>query len=133
MSDESQSEADRSLERHALRNTRALVDMLETDEAARRRRQRRALWIIGLVALVPIGIAAIWAWQHPKESLAEKKLRDCEIDARSARAREVTEQIRAENPGMAYREIAKKLKNEHGDFSAAAREKCRDESAKAGK
>ena len=133
MSDESQSEADRSLEQHALRNTRALVDMLETDEAARRRRQGRALWIIALVALVPIGVAAIWALKNPKESLAEKKLRDCEIDARSARAREVTEQIRAENPGMTYREIVKKIAKEHGDFSAEAREKCRDETTKAGK
>jgi hypothetical protein len=43
------------------------------------------------------------------------------------------DQVRAENPGMAYREIAKKLKNEHVDFPPAAREKCRDESAKAGR
>lgn len=126
-------EADDTLEHKALRNTRALIDRLETDERTRRQRQKRALWIIGIAALVLVAFAVNMALMNPKETPAEKRQRDCRIDAWSARMGEATERIRAENPGMPYREIAKKLKQEQDAFMATAKGACENPAAPPGK
>lgn len=117
-------EADPALAQKALRNTRALIDRLETDEAARGRRQKRALAIIAAIALVPIVGAAIWAWRNPNETAADKRQRDCLVAAWSAQSGEAAERIRAAHPGMPYSEIAKLLRKEQDTFMQTAKAGC---------
>jgi len=123
--------ADDSLERKALRNTRALVDMLEVDERTRARRQKRALVILAVVFAIPITYLFLWSVNGPKETIADKQLRDCKVDAWSARASERTAQIRAANPGMPYREIAKLIHKEQDAFMESAIGACEANPGKA--
>lgn len=124
-------EADESLERKALRNTRALVDILEVDERTRARRQKRALLILAIVAVIPVVVAFLVEADHPKESVASEKRRDCRVDAWGARASERTEQLRAAHPDMPYREIAKRLKQEQDAFMESVKGACDDNPGKA--
>ena len=117
-------ETDPALAQKALRNTRALIDRLEADEASRGRRQSRALAIIAAVALVPVVGTVIWAWRNPGETAGDRRLRDCKVEAWRAKSSEVTERIRAANPGMPYTEIAKRLKKEADTFMETARVAC---------
>ncbi len=126
-------DADETLERKALQNTRALVDKLESQERSHGKRQKRALVIFAIVALIPVAVAVIWSADSPKESLADKQARDCKMEAWSAKASERTDQIRAANPGMAYGEIAKKLKKEQDTFMETAKVACEGAPDKAGK
>jgi signal transduction histidine kinase len=120
-----------TLERKALKNTRALVDMLEVDEHARARRQKRAIVILAVAALIPVVVVTLWALNHPNETLADKQLRDCKVAAWSAKASERTEQIRAANPGMSYPEISKKLKKEQHAFMESVKVACENNPGKA--
>jgi hypothetical protein len=117
-------EPDPALAQKALRNTRALIERLETDEATRGRRQKRALAIIAAVALAPVVGAAIWAWRNPNETEADKRQRDCKVQAWSAKSTEVAERLRAASPGMPYTEIAKSLKKEEETFMETAKVTC---------
>lgn len=117
-------EADETLERKALRNTRALIDKLEAEEATRQRSQKRALRFIGIACLVAVAIAAFISLREPPETAAARKPRPCEVDAWSAKSAELTAKIRAANPEMPYADIAKKLKAEQATIEEAVREKC---------
>lgn len=117
-------EADETLERKALRNTRALIDKLEAEEATRQRSQARALRFIGIACLVALAIALVITLREPPETAAARKQRPCEVDAWSAKSAELTEKFRAANPDMPYADIAKKLKAEQATIEQAVREKC---------
>lgn len=47
---------ERTVERTALRKVRKLVDVLEAEEAAKRRLEKRAMWIAGAIG----GVAIVW-------------------------------------------------------------------------
>lgn len=115
---------DDSLERRALRNTRALVDLLESDEAARRRRQKRALVVIAAGAVIA-GIALFhFGMGFPVLSAEERLRADCEVTAMAAVSGERIERLRAEYPGLPFQEISKKLQSEGPATQAEARRRC---------
>jgi hypothetical protein len=62
MSDRPNEDAQRDLERHALRNVRGLVDKMESLEEADRRTQRRLFaWVlVGVLAVAGVVGYAIW-------------------------------------------------------------------------
>jgi hypothetical protein len=119
-------EREDTLERKALRNTRALLDRLDTDEAARKRKQKTALLIIGAAALVTGALLYVYGLRNPVMSDAEKRIADCEVNALSAIAGTRTEKLRAENPGMDFREISNKLKPLGDEMVKEARDRCRN-------
>ena len=50
-------DAQRELEQRALRNVRSLVDRIETSDELETRKQRKVLWwILGVVAILLVGI-----------------------------------------------------------------------------
>jgi hypothetical protein len=123
-------EREDTLERKALRNTRALLDRLDTDEATRKRKQKTALLIIGATALAGGALLFLVVLRNPVMSDAEKRIASCEVDALSAIASARTEKLRAENPGTDFREISKKLKPFGDEMAKEARERCRNATAK---
>jgi len=123
-------EREDTLESRALRNTRALLDRLATDEAARKRKQKTALLVIGAAAIVTGGMLFVFGLKNPVMSDAEKRIADCEVDALSAIASARTEKLRAENPGKDFREISDKLKPFGDEMVKEARDRCRNATAK---
>lgn len=63
----SSDEAQRELERRALKNVRGLVDKMEAGESADRRTQRRVLVAIIVIALLIAGAIAIGLHQRSAE------------------------------------------------------------------
>lgn len=123
-------EREDTLERKALRNTRALLDRLDTDEATRKRKQKTALMVIGAAALVTGVLLSVFGLRNPVMSDAEKRIAGCEVDALSAIASGRAEKLRAENPGMDFREISEKLKPLGDEMAKEARDRCRNASPK---
>lgn len=117
-------EADESLERKALRNTRALVEHLESNEATRTRRQRIALIGIALGTLVAVAALVQFGLTRSGPSREEKKRVDCEVTALGTLTTERTDKLRADNPGMPFQEINRMLRTEGGVLLAEARRRC---------
>jgi hypothetical protein len=113
----------RILEKKALRNVRALFEILERDDLLKRKRQTRALWI----ASVPIAVLLV-ALASPKGQApldeAAKQRRSCEIDAWNARAGDFERRMRKDNPEMPYRDVQKRLEHERPALMAEAAAAC---------
>ena len=117
------SDADRILEKKALRNARAPVEMFERDDLLKRKRQTRALWI----ASVPIVLllAGILTWGEKQPDDAAKRRKACELDAWNARAGDFERRAKETNPGMPYREVQKLLERERPVLMAQAAAACK--------
>ena len=113
----------RILEQKALRNARAVLEMLERDDLLKRKRQARALWI----ASVPIALLLV-ALANPEGTQplddAAKQRRSCELDTWNARAGEFERQMRKDNPGMAYLDVQRRLERERPFLMAEAAAEC---------
>ena len=117
-------EADETLERKALRNTRALVDRLQSDETTRARRQRIALIGIACGTLLAFAFLVQFGLTRSGPNVEDKKRVDCEVNALGALTSERTEKLRADNPGMPFQEINRMLQTEGGVLLAEARRRC---------
>src|SRR5471032_452254 len=103
-------DTDRILEQKALRNARALVDMIERDDLLKRKRQARALWIASMpVALL---LVAMLTWGEKQPDDAAKQRKSCELDAWNARAADFERRAKEANPGMPYRDVQTRLERE---------------------
>ncbi len=117
-------EADESFERKALRNTRALVERLESDEATRARRQRFALIGIALGTLVAVAALVLFGLTRSGPTAEEKKRVDCTVTALGTVTSERAEKLRADNPGEPFKEISRMLQTEGSVLQAEARRRC---------
>jgi hypothetical protein len=116
-------DSQRTLEKKALHNVRALSEMLERDDLLKRKRQARAL----LIAAVPIALVLVMITTSitvkPPDAAANLR-RACELDAWNARAAEYERQARKDNPDMPYRDIQKGLEGMRPFLMAEAAAAC---------
>ena len=125
-------DANRLREQEELRSALTLLDQLETDEALARRRHRIAIAVIAVAVLLAI-VLMVKLTSSPMFSVSENKLRECELDALNARSNDFIGQVRRENPGMPYGDIARKLDLEQPSLKAGAHEECQAKVGKASK
>lgn len=116
-------DSQRILEKKALRNARAVFEMLERDDLLKRKRQTRAL----LIASVPIAIVLVALaspkGQEPMDDAAKQR-RSCELDAWNARAGDFERKMRKDNPDMPYLDVQKRLERERPVLMAEAATAC---------
>jgi hypothetical protein len=113
----------RILEKKALRNARALVEMIERDDLRKGKRQARALLIAAVpVALVLFGLLSVHG-QAPADD-ATKQRRSCELDAWNTRAGDFERQMRKDNPEMPYADVQRRLERERPFLMAEAATAC---------
>lgn len=117
-------EADESLEKKALRNTRILVERLESEEATRARRQRIALIGIACGTLLAFAFLVQFGLTRAGPTAEDKKRVDCAVNTLGTLTTERTEKLRADNPGMPFQEINRMLKTEDPVRLAEARRRC---------
>jgi hypothetical protein len=117
------SDGQRSLEKKALQNARALVEMIERDDLRKGKRQTRALLIAAVpIALVLVAFASVKGQAPLDDTIKQRK--SCELDAWNARAGDFERQMRKDNPDMPYIDIQKRLERERPALMAEAATAC---------
>lgn len=124
MDDESH-DSRRNLEQKALRNTRALLDKLEREEAAKRQGWKPALALaVGLVVVAVGAITVTGKLRGPKPGTPEQA--KCEADYFQARMERIgTESEKwKKDPSLSPADIQKKHQTYQRDVRAAAAKEC---------
>jgi hypothetical protein len=122
------SDGQRTLEKKALQNARALVDMIERDDLRKGKRQTRALLIAAVpIALVLVALMGVKG-QAPLDDAAKQR-KSCELDAWNARAGDFERRMRKDNPDMPYVDIQKRLERERPSLLAEAATACNAKSS----
>lgn len=114
-------DAERNFQQRALRNVRALLDRVERNDEAQRKRQ----WRLALFAMLPLvlllgGVAMM----RLDATDAEQEHARCEHHSFKARNGEIERRLREANPQITYREIREQLKREYPFVQAGVEIDC---------
>jgi hypothetical protein len=114
-------EAQRELEQRALRNVRGLVDRLDGEEGASRKRQRVLVAWAVLPAVLFLGFVGTVVGPKPNPEAVQAK---CELDAWTRWTADVERRMRDENPGVTHRQVLDQIGLEKRPFIEATARKC---------
>ena len=114
-------DANRDLEQRALRNVRALVDKLESEEPLH---PWKPIVLVGLAVIVA-GVA-MWVVSSRKAAVneAHRQQLACEQDAWAKKAGDFDRTYRQAHPAMPYKEVMENLQREGPAMRAAAKAEC---------
>jgi hypothetical protein len=113
----------RTLEQHALRNVRGLVDKLELRDEVELRTQKVILLASGslvVVLILAMTLHTIIASPRPEQG----KTAACEQDFRVARVWELRKELAAQQPRMSEQEISQRVEVHYKDMKSLARIAC---------
>ena len=113
--------AQRTLEQHALRNVRTLVDRLDQQDVMDGRRQKKV--VIGIfvfaAAVMLAFVANMATWRA-----GEKEVSRCEVDAAADVVYQRRGEARARDPSLTAEQLEKAISVMHEDVKAEAAKRC---------
>lgn len=124
MPDTDMDDAQRDLERNALRNVRALVDKLQREELGSAKRKRVVISLACIPFVAMAAALALHASKGPAEE-ADKNRRACELDGWNRRAAAFEKEDRAAHPGRSNKQVQDDLREAQPGLMAEAKAQCK--------
>ena len=114
-------DAQRTLEQHALRNVRTLVDKLGYEDAVDRRKEKKIVIGLCIFAAVVAGglVAGYTAWKS-----GNKEVSRCEVDAAADVVYEWRREAKARDPSVTAEQLEKTISVVHANVKAEAAKRC---------
>jgi hypothetical protein len=115
-------DAQRTLERHAVRNVASLAHRLGYSDALDRRKERMLVIGIAVTAVVLISFFTVQVMTMP--SPTDEARKRCQVDAAADIVFEWRRDIRAREPAISSEDLEKRVSVSHDDVKAAAATRC---------
>ena len=113
--------AQRTLEQHALRNVRTLVDKLGDQDALDRSKEKKV--VIGLCVFAALAAGGLFAGYAAWKS-GDREVSRCEVDAAADVVYEWRREARARDPSVTTERLEKTISVMHDNVKAEAAKRC---------